>query len=76
MVGVALVDFVLQSGVLLVFILAIGYGFHAEALLLYPLSFITLVVFTTALMFWVSALNVRYRDVQHLIGWRCSCGSG
>ena len=25
-------------------------------------------VFTTALTFWVSALNVRYRDVQHLIG--------
>jgi ABC-2 type transport system permease protein len=45
-----------------------GYGFHVEALVLYPLSFLTLVVFTTALTFWVSALNVRYRDVQHLIG--------
>jgi ABC-type polysaccharide/polyol phosphate export systems, permease component len=67
-VGVALVDFVLQSAVLLVFILATGYGFHVEALVLYPLSFITLVLFTTALTFWVSALNVRYRDVQHLIG--------
>ncbi len=48
--------------------LAIGYGFHVEALVLYPLSFVTLVVFTTAMTFWVSALNVRYRDVQHLIG--------
>ncbi len=67
-VGVALVDFVLQSAVLLVFILATSYGFHVEALVLYPLSFVTLVVFTTALTFWVSALNVRYRDVQHLIG--------
>ena len=67
-VGVALVDFVLQSGVLLVFMLATGYGFPAVALLLYPLSFVTLVVFTTAMTFWVSALNVRYRDVQHLIG--------
>ena len=67
-VGVALVDFVLQSSVLLIFMLAIGYGFHVEALLLYPLSFVALVVFTTALTFWVSALNVRYRDVQHLIG--------
>lgn len=67
-VGVALVDFVLQSAVLLVFMLATGYGFHAEALVLYPLSFITLVAFTTAMTFWVSALNVRYRDVQHLIG--------
>ncbi len=35
---------------------------------LYPLSFVALLVFTTALTFWVSALNVRYRDVQHLIG--------
>ena len=67
-VGVALVDFVLQSSVLLVFMLATGYGFHVEALVLYPLSFVTLVLFTTALTFWVSALNVRYRDVQHLIG--------
>jgi ABC-2 type transport system permease protein len=67
-VGVALVDFVLQSSVLLIFMLATGYGFHVEALILYPLSFVTLVVFTTAMTFWVSALNVRYRDVQHLIG--------
>ena len=41
-VGVALVDFVLQSVVLLVFILVSGYGFHASALALYPLSFVTL----------------------------------
>jgi ABC-2 type transport system permease protein len=67
-VGVALVDFVLQSSVLLIFMLAIGYGFHLEALALYPLSFVTLVAFTMAMTFWVSALNVRYRDVQHLIG--------
>ncbi len=67
-VGVAIVDFVLQSGVLLLFMLVSGYGFHLAALVLYPLSFVTLLVFTTALVFWVSALNVRYRDVQHLIG--------
>jgi ABC-2 type transport system permease protein len=67
-VGVALVDFVLQSAVLLVFMLATGYGFHVAALLLYPLAVLTLLVFTTAMVFGVSALNVRYRDVQHLIG--------
>lgn len=67
-VGVALFDFVLQSAVLFVFIVASGYGFHAEALVLYPLSVVTLLVFTTALTFWVAAVNVRYRDVQHLIG--------
>jgi len=67
-VGVGLFDFVLQSSVLLLFMLVIGYGFHLAALVLYPLSFVTLVVFTTAMTFWVSAVNVRYRDVQHLIG--------
>ncbi len=67
-VGVALVDFVLQSAVLFLFMIATGYGFHVEALVLYPLSFATLLIFTTAMVFWVSASNVRYRDVQHLIG--------
>jgi ABC-2 type transport system permease protein len=67
-IGVALFDFVLQSSVLLIFMIVTGYGFHLEALLLYPLSFVTLVAFTTALVLWVSAVNVRYRDVQHLIG--------
>ena len=67
-VGVALFDFVLQSSVLLIFMLLSGYGFHLDALILYPLSLVTLVALTTALVFWVSAVNVRYRDVQHLIG--------
>ena len=62
-----LVDFVLQSAVLLVFIVVSGHGFRLQALVLYPLAFVTLLVFTTAMTFWVSALNVRYRDVQHLL---------
>jgi ABC-2 type transport system permease protein len=66
-IGVSLVDFVLQSAVLLVFMLATRYPFHFGALVLYPLAFATLLVFTTATTFWVSALNVRYRDVQHLV---------
>lgn len=67
-IGVALVDFVLQSSVLLLFMVVIGYGFHLGALVLYPLAFVALLVFTLAMVFWVSALNVRYRDIQHLIG--------
>ena len=67
-IGVALVDFVLQSAVLLLFLVVIGYDFHPSALALYPLSFLTLLVFTVAVAFWVSAVNVRYRDIQHLIG--------
>ncbi len=66
-IGVALVDFVLQSGVLLAFILASGYGFHAVDLALLPLSIFTLLVFTAAVTFFVAALNVRYRDIQHLL---------
>ena len=67
-VGVALVDFVLQSSVLLLFMLVTGYGFHLSALLLYPLAFIDLVLFTVAMVFWISAANVRYRDLGHLVG--------
>ncbi|HEY6566905.1 MAG TPA: ABC transporter permease [Actinomycetota bacterium] len=66
-VGVAIVDFMLQSSVLLVFIVVTGHGFSVATLLLYPLAILTLLVFTTATTFWASALNVRYRDVQHLL---------
>jgi ABC-2 type transport system permease protein len=67
-VGVTLVDFALQSSVLLLFILVTGYGFHVDVLALYPLAFVALVVFTVAMVFWISAVNVRYRDIGHLIG--------
>ncbi len=61
--GVALFDFVLQSAVLLLFIVFSGHGFHLPDLLLYPLAIAALIVFTTAITLWVSAMNVRYRDV-------------
>ena len=66
-IGVALVDFVIQSAVLLLYILGSGHGIGPAALALYPLSILTVIVFTMALVFWVSALNVRYRDVGHLL---------
>jgi ABC-2 type transport system permease protein len=66
-VGVALFDLLLQSTVLWVAIAVSGHGFRAHALWLYPLSFAVLVVWTLALTFWVSAMNVRYRDVGHLL---------
>jgi ABC-2 type transport system permease protein len=66
-IGVSLVDFVLQSAVLLLFMLISRFPFQFGGLALYPLAFATLLVFTTAITFWVSALNVRYRDVQHLV---------
>jgi ABC-2 type transport system permease protein len=66
-VGVALIDFALQSAVLLLFILVSGYGLHLPELALWPLSFVTLLVLTVALSLWFSALNARYRDVGHLL---------
>jgi ABC-2 type transport system permease protein len=65
-VGVALFDFVLQSGVLLLFI-ALTRGFRLPDLWLYPLAIVVLIASTTAITFWVAALNVRYRDVGHLL---------
>ena len=68
-IGVALFDFALQSAVLLVFIAWpwSGHGLRLPELWLYPLAIAVLIVFTTAITFWVSALNVRYRDVGHLL---------
>jgi len=66
-VGVALVDYLLQSLVLLAFILVSGYGFHVPNIALFPLAFVTLLLFTVAVTFLVAALNVRYRDIQHLL---------
>ena len=66
-IGVTLVDFVLQSGVLLLFLVVTGYHVGIHALWMYPLSIVTLLVFTLAVTLWVAGLNVRYRDVQHLL---------
>ncbi|HXF36413.1 MAG TPA: ABC transporter permease, partial [Actinomycetota bacterium] len=66
-IGVALVDFVLQSLVLVAFMAATGWRFHLEALPLYPLAFVTLLLFTAAVALLLAAANVRYRDVQHLL---------
>jgi len=65
---VCLVDFVLQSGVLILFFIVSGYGFKLDAIWLYPFAFVALLLITVAFTLLVSALNVRYRDVQHLIG--------
>jgi ABC-2 type transport system permease protein len=66
-IGVTMVDFVLQSAVLLLFMIATGYGFHLQVIWMYPLAVATLLVFTLAATLWVAGLNVRYRDVQHLL---------
>jgi ABC-2 type transport system permease protein len=67
-IGVALVDFVLQSLVFFAFLIVFGYGFTLDTIWLYPIAFLALLLFTVAVAFWVSAVNVRYRDLTHLIG--------
>ena len=67
-VGVALFDLFLQSAVLWMFIVVSGHGLRLEDLWIYPFALVTLIVFTTAATLWLAALNVRYRDVGHLLG--------
>ena len=67
-IGATLVDFALQAVVLIVFMAIFTYPFFGMNLLLLPLSMITLLIFAAALALWVAALNVRYRDTQHLLG--------
>ena len=71
-IGVALFDFVLQSLVFFLFLFvaglfATGYGFQLDVIWLYPIAFVALVLFTVAITFWISSVNVRYRDLTHLI---------
>ena len=67
-VGVCLVDFVLQSAVLITFFVVSGYGFQLGTIWLYPFAFVALLLITVTFTMFVAALNVRYRDVQHLLG--------
>jgi ABC-2 type transport system permease protein len=65
-IGVALVDYGLQMIVLLIFIVA-TVGLRVPDLALLPLAFAALLMFTCALTAWIAAVNVRYRDVGHLL---------
>src|SRR6185369_8640837 len=55
-VGVCLVDFVLQSTVLIVFFVVSGYGFQLGAIWLYPFAFVALLLMTVAFTMFVAAL--------------------
>lgn len=66
-VGFAAVHFVLQLLVLFVVILALGYGLIGPQLLLLLPAGLVAIVFTVALSMFLAAVNVRYRDAQHLL---------
>lgn len=66
-VGFAAVHFVLQLAVLFVIIAGLGYDvFGLQLLLILPAGAVA-IVFTVALAMLVAAVNVRYRDTEHLL---------
>ena len=66
-VGSSLVNLGFQFLVLLATMLAFTYPFFGPQLLLLPLALVVLIVFTVAMGLLTSALNVRYRDMSHLV---------
>jgi len=66
-VGTSLVDFLLQYLVLVVFLVAFRYPFFGWNTLLFIPAFVALIIVTVAASLWVAAVNVTYRDVQHLL---------
>jgi ABC-2 type transport system permease protein len=66
-VGFAAVHFVLQMLVLIVVVLAIGHPFFGWQLLLAFPALAVALIFTVGLSMLVAALNVRFRDTQHLL---------
>jgi ABC-2 type transport system permease protein len=65
-VGFAAVHFVLQMLVFFVFLLVFYRDFMGPQLILLVPALAVALLFTTGLALLVSALNVRYRDVEHL----------
>jgi len=65
-VGVAIVLFAIQVVVLILFLLVFQLTPAWGLLWLLPLAFIALLVFTSAVSIFLSAINVYLRDTQHL----------
>jgi ABC-2 type transport system permease protein len=66
-IGAAMVDFFLQSTVLVVALAAFRWPIGWTYLPLIPLALVVALLFTTALALWLAAVNVHYRDVQHFL---------
>ncbi len=66
-VGFALVHFVLQLGVFVAVLLAFRVHFWGLQLLMFPLALVLITVWSSAFAVLVAALNVRYRDTEHLL---------
>jgi ABC-2 type transport system permease protein len=66
-VGAAVVYFVVQMVVLVIFVAAVGHAPAWRFLLILPISFLSLYLFTSALAIVMSAVNVYLRDMKHLM---------
>lgn len=66
-VGAAVVYFVVQLGVLIIFVAAVGHAPAWRFILILPISFLSLYFFTSALAMVMSAINVYLRDMKHLM---------
>jgi ABC-2 type transport system permease protein len=67
-VGAAVIDFLLQSTVLILAFAVARWHVGWSYLPLIPIAFVVAVLFTAALGVWLAAVNVKYRDAQHLLG--------
>lgn len=63
---VAFLDLFVRFAVLIVILIYYGFGFNIQMVIL-PLLLIILAINSIGSGLWFSALNVRYRDVQHAI---------
>lgn len=66
-VGGALFSFAVQLLILIVATIVVGAPPLTPSLALAPLAFLVIVVFATAVGLLLAALNVFYRDIQHII---------
>ena len=66
-VGGALFSFAVQLLILIIATIVVGSPPLTPSLALAPLAFLLIVVFATAVGLLLSALNVFYRDIQHII---------
>ncbi|MBC9927523.1 MULTISPECIES: ABC transporter permease [unclassified Leucobacter] len=66
-VGTSVFNFLFQLAVLLLAVAVFGSVRWSWDLLLIPLAILTLIVFSLAIGLFLAAVNVRLRDVQHLV---------
>ena len=65
-VGAGLVDFAIAAVIMFMMALYYGVAFSAGVLMLLPLTLLT-TLFAAAAGMWMSALNVKYRDVRYAL---------